>query len=270
MADDLTPNDSAAVAEPLPAPRGRRPVYAKAYEGRFSVAYLSLAVVVAGAIIAFAVLLKTRDANGTRWSTWKPTAGGLDGSRQIADHVGGRYRGAAGTQLTTNLVAPFTIQSTEISRIAVRNDTRGQDNVFYSYNFPANVPYTLCGLQSRCSIAGKASRPRGRLVRRQAFEIALYTFKYIHGADSVIEYLPPAAGYQLTNVLFLRKTEVEDQLKRAFVTTLPGDGPFAISTKLPDDPAIDQMLQEHVFRVDYTQIPDGSVLAVLTPREIQS
>ena len=39
---------------------------------------------------------------------------------------------------------------------------------------------------------------------------------------------------------------------------------------LGDDPAIDELLQEHVFRVSYTQIPDGSALAVLTPREIPS
>ena len=98
----------------------------------------------------------------------------------------------------------------------------------------------------------------------------MYTFKYIHGAKSVIEYLPPAKGYQLTNVLFLRRTELEAQLKSPFAATLPGPGPFAVSTKLGDSSAVDQMLQEHIFRVTYTQIPDGSVLEVLTPRELTS
>jgi hypothetical protein len=271
--DDVSPTKSGTAAveqAPLTTPE-RRPIQAKAYENRFSVAYLSLAVVVAGAIIGFAVLLKSNGASADHWSAWKPTAGGIDGTRQIADHVSRRYRGPSGAQLTTNLIAPFTIQSAAISAIAVRNDTRGSDNQFYTYNFPTNVPYTLCGLGDRCSIAGgKASLARGRLVRRQALEIALYTFKYIHGSQSVVAYLPPAAGTQLTNVVFLRKVEVEPELEGTLAATLPGKGPFSTSTKLRDDPAIDELLQEHVFRVSYTQIPDGSALAVLTPREIPS
>ena len=267
--DDVT---RTAAVEPAPlAPRERRQVAAKAHENRFSLAYLGLAVIVSAAIIAFALILKGHDSSSDRWSQWKPVAGGIDGSRQIADHVAPRYRSQDGTQLTTNLIAPFTIQSAAISAIAVRNDTRGSDNQFYTYNFPTNVPYTLCGLGDRCSIAGgKASPARARLVRRQALEIALYTFKYIHGSQSVVAYLPPPPGKQLTNVVFLRKVEVEPELEGTLAATLPGRGPFSTSTKLGDDPAIDELLQEHVFRVNYAQIPDGSVLAVLSPREIPS
>lgn len=265
--DDVTRVESPSAAAPKP----REPAHRKAYEGRFSIAYLALAVIVAGAIIGFAIVWEGHNAHSETWSSWKPQAGGIDGSRQIADHVAARYRSADGSQLTSNLVFPFTVNQVEISRIAIRNDTRGADNKFYSYNFPTNVPYTLCGLGQRCAIStGKTSNERGRLVRREAFEAALYTFKYIKGSESVIEYLPPAPGYQLTNVLFLRKTEVAQALKRPFASSLPGSGPFTVKSKLGDNPAIDAMLSEHVFRLSYTQIPDGSVLAVLTPREIAS
>jgi hypothetical protein len=267
--DDVTPP---AAAEPAPlAPPQRRPVAAKAHENRFAIAYVCLAVVVAGAIIAFAIVLKDGEKSAARWSVWQPNASGIDGTRQIADHVARRYRSEAGAQLTTNLIAPFTIQQAPISAVAIRNDVRGSDNQFYNYSFPTNVPFTLCGLGTRCAIAtGKASLARGRLVRRQALELALYTFKYIKGSQSVLEYLPPAAGTQLSYALFLRKSDVDGALKQPLRETLPGVPPFKVSTQLQDDPAIDNMLQEHVFRVDYTQIPDGSVLTVLSPREISS
>lgn len=265
--DDVTPP---AVVEPAPlAPPQRRPVAAKAHENRFAIAYVCLAVVVAGAIIAFAVVMKDGGTSTARWSVWQPNASGIDGTRQIADHVARRYRSETGAQLTTNLIAPFQIQQAPISAVAIRNDVRGSDNQFYNYSFPTNVPFTLCGLGTRCAIAsGKPSLARGRLVRRQAFELALYTFKYISGSQSVLEYLPPAAGNQLTYAMFLRKSEVEGALGQPLRETLPGVPPFTVSTKLRDDPAIDNMLQEHIFRVDYTQIPDGSVLTVLSPREI--
>ena len=268
-ADDVTLVEGKAEA---PAPEARRPIGMKAYEGRFSVAYLALAVVVAGAVIALAIVLKEPAKNsGPRWSAWRPTASGLDQARQIADHVGTRYRAPNGEELVTNLVTPFEINQVPLSGIAVRNGTSTRDVQFFDYSFPRNVPYTMCGLGNRCSILnGKPSRPRGRLIRREALELALYTFKYVRGAQSVIAYVPPAPGYQLTNVIFLRRSELEGALARPLGATLPGQGPFQPSSPLRDSPALDEMLQEHLFRTTYTQLPNGSALVVLTPRELQS
>ena len=53
--------------------------------------------------------------------------------------------------------------------------------------------YILCGLGKNCSIeGGKASQTRGRLVRREALEAALYTFKFVPSVDSVLAFMPPA------------------------------------------------------------------------------
>ena len=50
----------------------------------------------------------------------------------------------------------------------------------------------LCGLGSECSIAtGTRDRARERLVRREALELALYTFKYVPSVNAVIAYMPP-------------------------------------------------------------------------------
>src|SRR5581483_10408740 len=51
------------------------------------------------------------------------------------------------------------------------------------------------GRGSHCSIAsGEATPTRGRLVRREALEVALYTFKFAPSIDSVAAFMPPAPG----------------------------------------------------------------------------
>lgn len=268
--DDVTPTESASAAlEPLAAPRERRPAYAKAYEGRFSVAYLALAVVVAGAIIAFAVILKQQDSNAARWSTWKPSVDGIAGAREIGQHVASQYRLAGGDQLVAPLVAPLNVNGVPISQIAVRNDA-GNRNVLF-YDARTNTPYTLCGLGDRCSITGgKASPDRGKLIRRQALELALYTFKYMRGVDSLLAYLPPAPGTQLTNVLFLRKADLKPQLDRPLRESLPGKGPFIAGKPVANDELVTRLTNEHSFKFNFQQIPDGTAIIVLTPLELSS
>ena len=52
--------------------------------------------------------------------------------------------------------------------------------------------YNLCGLGTSCAIAaGTPSLAGELLLRREALELALYTFRYIHGVDSVVAILPP-------------------------------------------------------------------------------
>ena len=55
--------------------------------------------------------------------------------------------------------------------------------------------YNLCGVGQKCSIAeGQPSEERARLLRREALELALYTFKYVDDVDSVITLLPVNLG----------------------------------------------------------------------------
>jgi hypothetical protein len=270
----VTPTESGGAAVEQPA-RAAKPTrdrgHAKAFEGRFSIAYLSLAVIVAAAIIGFALVLKQHTASEARWSVWRPDASGLDASRQIATHVEREYRLPNGSQLTTNLVAPFSYGQVPITGIAVRNGTGPRDINFYSGVYPGNAPYTFCGLGKNCSIiTGQSSRARGRLVRRQAIETALYTFKYVKGVNTVLAYLPPASGSPLNHVLFLRKADFKAALSVPLEKTLPGKGPFTIKTPAPEPPGLDDFASEHIFSFTFQQIPDGSAIIVLTPRELAS
>ena len=50
----------------------------------------------------------------------------------------------------------------------------------------------LCGYGQNCSIAsGQPSVERHTLLRREAVELALYTFKFLPNIDSVSVFLPP-------------------------------------------------------------------------------
>ena len=56
------------------------------------------------------------------------------------------------------------------------------------------VQYELCGLGKNCSITeGKPTTRAAQLLRREALELALYSFRYFDGIDSTLVLLPPRA-----------------------------------------------------------------------------
>jgi hypothetical protein len=269
--DDVTPSETGTAAvEPvvaqLPSLREERPP--RAFENRFSIVYFLLALVVSGAIAGLGVLLNQPDANsGPEWSAWKPTEQGIAGARQIGSHIAGQYRLPSGDQLTANLISPISVSGVPLTQIAVRNGTGARDVSFYGTG--RSVPYTLCGLGERCSITeGTASRERQRLIRRQALELALYSFKYLKNVDLVLAYLPPPKSQQVSQALFLRKADLRAFLEHPLATTLPSRGPFVSSRRTPEAEIVDRFTAERVYAVTFQQIPDGTALIVLTPREL--
>jgi hypothetical protein len=252
---------------PAPAPRqGRRP---RAFETRFSLAYFGLAIIVSASIVTLGILLKGPNAgSGPEWSAWKPTAKGIDGARQIAKHVGARYRLPGGNQITANLVSPLSVDGVRLSQIAVRNGTETRDVNFYDTQ--QNAPYTLCGLGGGCSITeGKPSSERQRLIRREALELALYTFKYL-SVNSVLAYLPPPSGQRVEDVVFLRKVDLGPALGRPLAVTLPSTAPFVSGRVTADAGVVDRLTADRIFKVSFQQIPDGTAIVVLSPRELAS
>ena len=75
--------------------------------------------------------------------------------------------------------------------VAIRGDEAAgeEDEVVETSD---SVMYVLCGTGENCAIdEGEPSADRYRLLRREALELALYSFKYTD-ADSVIALLPPS------------------------------------------------------------------------------
>jgi hypothetical protein len=153
------------------------------------------------AALALAVALASHGASnaGNRpWSSWKPTTGGKLGASEIAEHVAPYYRLTSAAQLDVvtliNLANP-NAQGTATSSgltVAVNTGAPGTTSSL-SLLSGSSIAYNLCGVGSHnCQLPGTPSSARMLLLRREALELALYTFRYIGGVSNVICVLPPS------------------------------------------------------------------------------
>src|SRR5262249_43827780 len=155
--------------------------------GRFRAAYFALAALFGAAIGAFVVVERApAPVPPPPWSAWQPTgANARVQVRQIAAHVGAQYHLSRGKKLVEADVGSPIDPSTTISAVAVAKTTRPQKNSDFSFFDPSSTAmFTLCGdPKLKCAIKdGKPSEARGALVEREAFELALYTLRYVNGA----------------------------------------------------------------------------------------
>ncbi|MBA3717511.1 MAG: hypothetical protein H0W87_04695, partial [Actinobacteria bacterium] len=256
----------------ITAPTHGRPV--EPHGLRFRVAYALLAVVLGAAVGAFIVLMgRGSSSSGVAWSSWKPEGSDFVKTRDIASVVGGQYRLASGQQLVAVIprippaVEPST-QETPISHIALAQSQAPEDiEVFSTDN---SVEYVLCGIGSasgRCAIGeGKATVQRARLLHRESLELALYTFKYVDGVDSVVALQPPKVGSNPTYALFFRKDDFEEELDHPLKQTLEGASPFTTGDfPVAQQARVSQIVSPFLFRFSYQQAADLSAVLVLTP-----
>ena len=271
------------MADPVtPPPRRGIPL-----QGKFGVAYFFLAVVVGlgvGLLVVFLGRPEHSDAvTRPAWLTLHGTAA----AQQVGEYVGQRYRLEDGTQLvavTAELpqLFPQADQSIRIGKIAVRpgypDDSRKDISVF---DTDKTIAYILCGLgaaDQRCALPGKASVVRGLLLRREALDLALYTFKYVPDFDSVVAFIPAPAGTKSQQVpqrmVYFRRSELEPRLNPLLGQTLslgPVLTPDAIN---PRDLAIAQQLTipdlgserfSGFYGYRFQQSPDGTFFLELAP-----
>jgi hypothetical protein len=133
--------------------------------------------------------------------------------------------------------------------------------------------YTLCGRGQQCSIGeGQPSAARLQLLRREALELALYSFKYIDGLDSVITLLPPNIG-DVANpeddqsvALFFRRGDFKQELDRPLMRTIDPTKAPQIS-KIPSGEAvrIDQLTNPRLFQYEFQQTQVGTFVIFLAP-----
>jgi hypothetical protein len=245
---------------------------AKSYKGRFAAVYVGLGFLLVAGIAVFAIVVAKGTAPaGAAWSTWKPPNGAtLDRAGQIAAHVASQYRLAPGAaQLVAVQAHKPQIQNIPVEEVALKG-TANQDYKFVSTKDA--VVYVLCGLGSRCSIAtGTPSQERARLLRREALELALYTFKYIDGVNSVIALIPPPANDTTTNwALFFQKKNFDAELSKPLSRTLPtpkrGKKLVPQSVKnTPDGIVVEKLTRPYWFTSQFQQLQDGNAILVLDP-----
>ena len=270
MAADVTSENAAVAPAAAPAPVPQ----ARPHRLRFTLIYGGLALVVGCAIAGVVIFANHSIHPSAAWSSWKPKGGGQGAASEIAAHVGRSYRLPNGDQLVDVIskppaVSPASSPAIPIHYIAVRGLNGAQDQVYPVS--PANsVMYSLCGLGPSCAIAsGTPSLERGRLVRREILELALYTFKYVGGIQNVIAFMPPrptVAGKQAKQyVVYLRQTDLESDLKRPLALTLGSKVPLPKTIPAREVQVIDSTTNPRVYTFGVAQAPQGDLVFVLAP-----
>jgi hypothetical protein len=167
---------------------------------KFRVAIATLIGIAIGALALAAALIVSGSSRTASlpWSAWSPSDGGKLGASEIADHVAPFYRQTSADQLDVvtlvSLANPNATGTTSGSGLQVAVNTAGGASSTGGLSLLGGktIAYNLCGLGgSNCQLRGTPSTNRLLLLRREALELALYTFKYISGTDNVVAVLPP-------------------------------------------------------------------------------
>ena len=262
-----------AVPQPSRAERARR----TAYRGRFAVLYIVLAAV-AGAAVATTIVLVGRGspAPAPPWSDWQPEGSTQRRVAQIADHVASPYRLPSGNQLVSAVGGPPSAPSEDGTLVRIRfilvgpQTARGQEEAddVKAIDAGGAVSYVLCGVGGRsCAIGeGTPSAARQALLRRQSLELALYTFKYVDGVDSVAVVLPQDNPNLPPTAVFLEQSDVSGELSRPLAETLTAPIVPDIGGISADElTTIDRLTRAHLYSYQYDRAQDGSAMMVLTP-----
>jgi hypothetical protein len=262
------------LAETLPVPAQRRPATRRrpALRGRFLVAYLVLGVL-GGAALAGAVVLFTqaeRDEN-LGWADWHPVGDNATYVKQIADHVAVRYRQANGDQVVGVVAGPPELRApdgptVEVAAVLIRSFNSESESDIRTLRTDDSYLYQLCGLGDRCVVEGTPTEERHRLLRREALELALYTFKYLEGAKIVIALMPPVNAEKLPTAVFFEREHFEPELDRPLAETIE-QPEKATLVEVPEleTVKVDRLTLPFVFDYTYELLPNETAALILTP-----
>jgi hypothetical protein len=289
----LEPRDEAAEAPgPEPAAAAER-LPPSPFRGRFGFVLGALAGVALCAGALAVTLIATGSDSAPRlaenWSEWKPAnEDTLAGAEAIAEHVGPRYLHDDGDQLVAVQGQPLVFQGLPVG-VAVRPQGRPIEILDGE-----GLMYVLNGLGEQGMLPGKPSEARGSLLRREALELVLYTFRYLEDVTMVAVLLPPvkaakqagenggdaegetpsgeaqtgAAGETqaddlLQQALFFRPGDLLPQLQVPLDRTLAGAPPRPSTVSPAEAKRIDDLVLENLFVAKFERAQDGLIYLVL-------
>ena len=236
-----------------PAPRVPTP-----FRSRFGFvwgALIGIALCAAGMLVV--LIASPRDTGpklAEHWSEWQPeTSRMVDGAVDIAGHIGLQYKLDGGEQLVSVRSSSLELGGQEIG-VAVR--PQGGDLQFLDGD---GLLYILTGIGPTARPAtGARGEKRGLLMKREALELALYSFRYLDDVTMVAVLLPQtakqaernaggAAAAPETNAIFYRPGDLLDQLQVPLDRTLSPKTPRP-STMTKDEAArVDDLTLRNLF-----------------------
>ncbi|MEA2480421.1 MAG: hypothetical protein QOJ07_2343 [Thermoleophilaceae bacterium] len=291
MADDLTPEDaeveavadgeieSGTAIEPVDGPPTELivaetpgelvPYVAKpsavsaGVQRRFSAAYaVVLGIFVLGALGTVMALTGFRPGAPTKWSSFRPSGDRLQKAQAIADFVAPGYKLDDQKQMVVVQARDAGVGTQQIQFVAVPG--QAQYDIIDGAN---TVAYEMCGLGEHCSIStGTPSTDRDRLLRREALEIALYTFKYVGSTDAVVVFMPPPAGATTSWALLFKKQNYGVELDHSITKTLPEPAPTpATLAASPERDLVEQLTGNARYSYKIQDVNGAPVLVLDAP-----
>jgi hypothetical protein len=259
--------------------------------GRFRWAIIALVLAGVASVVAAVALSassghRTAGGAGASWSAFHPADGGLAGAQEIADYVAPYYRATPAYQLAVVTAVNLNNPASPLE-VVVPSSTSGS---LLPLPAGSTVVYNLCGEgSSNCSIGvGQPSAARLLLLRREALELALYTFRYIGTSQYVVAILPPGFTTQsctgvcaksdrkpatkpLDLALAFERPELTPWLGRPLKTTLPEALPPTVSQmpSAPEAELVSVITAHGLFSEKTAQAQDGSTVISLSPLQPQ-
>jgi hypothetical protein len=255
-------------AQPEPSPSPPRHLPPSSFRNRFGFLGGALGGVILAAVAVFAIVITTKNAPADEglyknWSAWQPEETSMSGGPpEIATHVAPQYTLDDGKQLVSVTAGPLAVRSIPLDDVLIQ----AQDSI--NQITGRAIMYTLSGLGPLGSIVGGTpSKARHRLVRREALELALYTFRYVPDVDIVVALLPPpkpAQGETTEQALqknppqaiFYRPGDLKGQLQVPLGKTVPAKAPKAATIPQGEADTIDALTLSNLFLANFTTTQD--------------
>lgn len=247
------------MADAVEKPTPRRSVYGS----RFMLANL---IVVAGFLAVlglFAYLVSTGSAD-KGWSSYKPTGGDVyDKAQNTADHVAPAYK-YNGQPIAVVQAQPLLYQDAAVDGIGITREPFRKIGSSIKQFEPANatIAYVMCGTADKCGLSQVGSEETVPLLRREALELAMYTFKYSKDVDSVVALLPPEG--QTNGAIYLKRKNLVDELSKPLGETLPPHQVLSYGGMSEVERArVMRLTANHLYNSRFVQGPNGRTLLVL-------
>ena len=220
------------------------------------------------------------DGLAANWSPWHPRAtDAIGGAEEIADKLGATYKDAEDKSLTRVKGGLIALNTVPISVAVPAAGDR------FQVVGGLGVQYTLGGFGPKGRLVGSApSRKRRRLLRREALELSLYSFRYLPDVQMVVALLPPAPKAEQVHTdpqgrdakgkkveqepyqrqaLFWRRTDLRKQLETPLATTLAVRAPKLDGVAPAEARRIDRLTLGNLYTYEHIQQQDGSIYLVL-------
>lgn len=222
---------------------------------------VALAALLVGALIVAAGSARQQRSS---WSPWQPSSSGDEGLKEIGDHVAPSYQLPDGRQLVAVRGGPLSLQLDK-SKIPLKILLQQQSSLSYAEGKSALFEMAGTGPQGAVDTS-PASLARALLLRREALELALYSFRFQDTLQNVVVLFPPKPGEKPSIALYFRRADLSNELDQPLSSTLPGSPP-SMDALLgsPQGGTVQQLTGARTFKFAFEQTQDLSAAIVLTP-----